>query len=268
MTLSVIYFNDDKNDAAAVGIRCCADSLITGECGKLTPHAMKILKLNLSYDLGYSLINPQPLINHSIGFTFAGNLNVAMITYALMSHLCERLQPLPGYENTFPSIKNIAYLTAKTLQSYTWNFAELLEKKAFVEIVLFGFCNQENDFKAFHIKPVVTDKKLLMQINEIKIREIPYFAIGSGKKLLDEKYRKNGKFSPNLVRDIINDPLSEKLGVGGYFQRGWCNTAGIQLYCDIINISSDHLDASFCGFNISLINLETHIVGLSMFDGD
>lgn len=261
MTLSVIYFNDDKNDAAAVGIRCCADSLITGECGKLTPHAMKILKLNLSYDLGYSLINPQPLINHSIGFTFAGNLNVAMVTYTLMSHLCEHFQPIPGYENTFPSIKNIANLTAMTLQSYTQNFAELLKEKSFVELVLFGYCMQEKDFKAFLITPIVTDH-LAMKVEEIRIREMPYFAIGTGKSLLDKKYEKVGKFSPLLIRDIIADPDSLEKGVGGYFQRGWTSKVGILLYCDIMNVTPKGLEFPFCGFNLAPLNLETHIITL------
>ncbi len=261
MTLSVIYFHDDKIDSNSTGIRCCADSLITGECGKLTPHAMKILKLNLSYDLGYSLINHQPLINHSIGFTFAGNLNVAMVTYAFISHLCEHFQPIPGYENTMPSIKSISNLTAMTLQSYTQNFAELLEEKSFVELVLFGYCWQEKNFKAFHITPIVTDH-LTMKVEEIRISEIPYFAIGTGKSLLDKKYEEVGKFSPKLVRDIINDPSSNDAGVGGYFQRGWSNKAGIQLYCDLMNITPKGLEFPFCGFNLASLNLGTHIITL------
>lgn len=264
MTLSVVYFNDGKIESGPIGVRCCADSLITGKCGALTPHAMKILKLNLSYDLGYSFINPRPLINPSIGFTFAGNLNVAMVTYTLISHLCEHFQPIPGYENTFPSIKNIANLTAMTLLSYTQNFAGLLVKNSFVELVLFGYCSQEKDFRVFHITPNVTDH-LTMKVEEIRIREMPYFAIGTGKSLLDEKYAKVGNFSPKLIRDIIDNPTSLEKGVGGYFQRGWSNEAGIvQLYCDTVELTENSLKAPFCGFDTP-INIGTHLIALPMF---
>lgn len=94
MTLSVIYFNNDKIDATAVGIRCCADSLISTTYGSgLTPHAIKILELRIAYTpIYYSLYKKFPM-QHSIGFTFAGNLNVATITFNLLNYLCANIQP-------------------------------------------------------------------------------------------------------------------------------------------------------------------------------
>ena len=269
MTLSVLYFHHDKANPNMDGIRCCADSLISRtDGGELTPHAMKIFKLNLSYEIGYSLSNPQfsPIVNHSIGFTFAGNLNVAMVTYSLINHLCEHFQPLPGYEGTFPSIKNLSNLIASILQSYTSDFAVLQTSEALVEIVLFGYCSLEKVFKAFYIYPHVTDH-FEVKVKEINFDKLAYFAIGKGKKLLDQEYKKNKQFSPDLVRKIINNKNSEKYGVGGYFQEGWSNKVGIQLYCDLVKISSDGILAPFCGFNIPIINLETHFIGLPMFAG-
>ena len=266
MTLSVVYFNncDFESDPGAYGIRCCSDSLISGEIGKLTPHAMKILQLRISYDDIFCSIIKKQNIYHSIGFTYAGNLNVAMITYSLISYLCSHFQPCKGYYGTLPSIRNIAYLIAKSLMSYTWNFAELEEKNALTEIIIFGYCTEEKNFKTFHIYSEVKDK-LYMKVDEIDLLKEQYIAIGSGRKLLEDQMRDKKSFNPDIVRKIIQNPESEKFGVGGFFQRGWSNKWGMQLYCDAMQNTSLGFGTPFCGFMISPLQIGNHIISLPMF---
>lgn len=265
MTLSVIYFNTDKIDQTAIGIRCCADSLISESYGNLTTNAMKILKLNLAYSPSYYSMTHYPRnITHSIGFTYAGNLNVAMITYTLLSHLCVHLNPRKGKEGTLPSIKTLTDLTARILHTYVYQFAELKEKSAFCEIILFGYCTEENNFKAFHLFPSLEPNKHI-ENEEIKMSEGKFFAIGTGKKLLEEQMKDGRKFHPNIVRNIIQSPDAKQFGVGGAFQRGWSNRWGMELYCDAMQYTPFGFGSPFCGFCINPYDLENHYITLPAF---
>ena len=267
MTLSVVYFNncDYKNDPGAYGIRCCADSLITGEIGKLTLHAMKILPLTISYDNDYCSIDKKKILSHSIGFTYAGNLNVALNTYSLISYLCSHFCYHNGYYGRLPSMENIANLIAMTLSSYTWDYS-LLGVNSLVDIVIFGYCTEENKFKTFHIFPRVVDR-VEIKIEEVDLQEKQYFAIGSkkGKELLEEQVKAKGSFHPDMVRNIIKDPKSEEFGVGGFFQRGWSNKWGMKLYCDAMQYTPLGFGAPFCGFMVSPLEFGNHFIQLPMF---
>lgn len=266
MTLSVVYFNRTK-EAAAEGIRCCADSLITGELGKYTPHAMKILPLQISYPPDYTFIEHKPRLTHTIGFTFAGNLNVAMVSHSLLSHLCQHIQPKHTHDGSLPKIETIAGLAASVVYTYVSNYCSLMEKAGLCEIILFGFCPTQNEFKAFYIHPMISDVRLLMQVDEQNLYEKQYFSIGTGSKLLEEKVIANGgKFHPNLVREIIQNPKSEDFGVGGFFQRGWSNRWGMRLYCDAMQNTPLGFGAPFCGFMLSPFEVgEHHFISLPMF---
>jgi hypothetical protein len=266
MTLSVVYFNR-TTEVAAEGIRCCADSLISGDLGNYTPHAMKILPLKISYCPDYSFIYHKPRLTHTIGFTFAGNLSVAMVSYNLLSNLCENIQPKYEHVGTLPTMECVARLAANIICTYASNYCSLIESKGLCEIILFGFCPAQNDFKAFHIHPIISDGRLLMKVEEKNLYEQQYFAIGTGSKLLEEKViANNGIFHPNLVREIIKNLKSEELGIGGFFQRGWSNRWGMRLYCDAMQNTPLGFGAPFCGFMLSPFELgEHHFISLPMF---
>lgn len=266
MTLSVVYFNETA-EVAARGIRCCADSLIKGDIGKLTPHAMKIFPLRISYPPDYPFIYKKSRLSHTIGFTFSGNLNAAMNSYALLSNLCEHVQPIHEHVGTLPSMQTIADLVAQIVYTYGSNYGSLLDKEGLCDVVLFGFCLASNDFKTFYIHPDLSDGKFVVRIEEINLYERQYFAIGSGSHLLKAKVdENNGRFHPNFVRDIINNSINEEVGVGGFFQRGWSNKWGMRLVCDAMQNTPLGFGAPFCGFMLSPFKLgDKHFISLPMF---
>ena len=91
MTVSVIKYVGG-NIPDFVGIRCYADSLISSIStnSELTVHAMKILPIQIKSQLW--LPEDQKIQPISIGFTFAGNLDVALLTYNLLAFCCSCIQ--------------------------------------------------------------------------------------------------------------------------------------------------------------------------------
>ncbi len=97
------------------------------------------------------------------------------------------------------------------------------------------------------------------QAKEINIAELPYFAIGTGAKKLERKVQDNNNiFSSKLVREIINDDDSQKCGVGGFYQRAWC-----QHHLRIYNEAPQNdIKMPLLGNFPPVIHLGTHFISL------
>lgn len=263
MTLSVLKYIDEP--ISFRGIRCYADSLITAaDTGSsLTTHAIKILPVELkSQPYTYK---EDAIQTATIGFTFAGNLNVAILTYNLLTILCSNIQRSPAPQSYLPpAIINISTLCAQILYNYNKSYGEINGYYANAEIVLFGYCFKEKNFKAFHLYPDSHSGEFHINIKDVDICNVDYYAIGTGKALLNQKVQNNkGVFSHNLVKEIIEDRESFAKGVGGFYQRAWAQQGIIRLYSAP---TDDHtgLPFSFCGFNTLIPLGQEHIICLPM----
>lgn len=258
MTIVALKYND-RNMLGFKGIRCYADSLITSDNCNLTNQAMKILPLTIKSQPYVSLTEKIPEIN--IGFAFAGSLNEALLTYNSLSFFCSNIQQISAKETTLrspPSLKDIAFLCAQVLYYYDLSYGEVYGKTSNTNILIFGYCFQEKQFKAFHIYPSIEASNFTIRIHDTDICNIDYYAIGCGKERLKKKVDKNGKFSYKLVKELIEE---NQQGVGGFYQRAWALEGTIRLYADCID---SPVNFSFCGFNTIFPLGKFHIVGLPM----
>lgn len=262
MTISVITYSNTTSD-----LKCYADSRISAGYSLLTNHAMKILPLSLSLADSYLIEHPEnTYCLHQIGFTYARSVNVSMFVYCLLSHFCKNLMPNPALQGRnclFPSIQDLSFMTSEILYSYVKDFASIDAMGAFSEIVIFGYCYQEKKYKAFHIQPMLKDSNLFVEVNDTKIDEIPFFAIGSGKDILLKKiHNAPEKHISKIVREIIADENSAEKGVGGFFQRALCNERRLYLFNEN---PSENINMPFLGKfpMVFCVGSGTHIVALS-----
>lgn len=261
MTISVIYYKKDKNNEE---IRCCADSRISSGNDLLTNHAMKILPLKISYTPYYETQYKKKALCYEVGFTYAGHVAVAMFVYCLLSHFCKNIDIIPNVPNsdkTLPSLYSISNLAGQILIDYIKDYGSIYHQKAYTEILIFGYCSQLNEYKAYHIQTNLSEAgDLYYKVIDTDIKNVPYYAIGSGKILLEDKIEKNdGEFNSKLVREIINDENSTYKGVGGFYQRGYCKT-WLQLYNEAPSIN---INMPFLGKYPMAIFLGTHFVSLT-----
>lgn len=262
MTISVITYSNTTSD-----LKCYADSRISAGYSLLTNHAMKILPLSLSLADSYLIEHPEnTYTSHQIGFTYAGSVNVSMFVYCLLSHFCKNIMPNPAIREQnylFPSIKDLSYMASEILYSYIKDFASIDATGAFSEIVIFGYCHQEKKFKAFHIYPILKDNGLIVESDDVKIDEIPFFSIGSGKDLLSKKiHNAPEKHISKIMREIIANENSAEKGVGGFFQRALCNERRLYLFNEN---PSENINMPFLGKfpMVFCVGSGTHIIALS-----
>ena len=260
MTIAVIKYN--KSDIPGFdGIRCYADSLISSVANgsELTKRAMKILPLPVKSQLAVCMLK-EGIPETSIGFTFAGNLNVALLTYNTLSFFCSNIQRGPEEEAVLPpSIRDVAALCAQILYDYNLSYGEVNGNAANTDILIFGYCFQEKRFKAFHVGPDVDAIEFRISIKDVDICNIDYYAIGSGSKRLRQKVSDNGSFSYKLIKELIEENAG---GVGGFYQRAWVSKGVIRLYAD--NTTTGPAIFSFCGFKTVFPLGKFHFVGLPM----
>lgn len=260
MTIAVIKYN--KSDIPGFdGVRCYADSLISSVVNgsELTKRAMKILPLPVKSQLAVCMLK-EGIPETSIGFTFAGNLNVALLTYNTLSFFCSNIQRGPDERAVLPpSIRDIAFLCAQILYDYNLSYGEANGGSANTDILIFGYCFQEKQFKAFHIGPDTTALEFKINIKDVDICNIDYYAIGSGLTRLRQKVSDNGSFSYKLIKELIEE---NNCGVGGFYQRAWVSKGMIRLYAD--SVTNNPADFSFCGFKTIFPLGRFHFVGLPM----
>lgn len=233
MTLSVIRYHCNNNLSEEY-IHCGADGRITNHNECLTNSAIKIFPLQISLSPTACYDHKVPQRSYEIGFTYAGHVGVSLYTYSLLSYFCKRIEiieSIPYSAFSFPAIKNISQLTAFILNNYIKDYGFIQGPASQSEIILFGFCSQLKDFVAYHIYPeVIPTNELKIKVENIDIKNIPFFAIGSGKKLLNEKIKQNNNiFSPKLIRKIIEEQQQDS-SVGGFYQRAVCHKNHFTLY--------------------------------------
>lgn len=237
MTISVLWSDKTlySNDIQYPCIKCYADSLVSSQNGVLTEHAMKILPLTLSFSMEYQQITgDEPPRPYQLGFTYAGNIEVAMYAYSLLSFFCSNLMPISDRANAkkaFPSILDISCLAGNLLKGYIEDFAVIQGTYASAEIVLFGFCQQSLSNKVFHVYPMVENAGAQYHAQEIDLSGNRFFSIGTGKPLLEEKIL-GGDERPvsEIIRDLISDKKSIEKGVGGFLQRAWYSNQHLNIY--------------------------------------
>ena len=270
MTLSVIKYTKDDKRPDQDYLFCGADARISGTQKEnasvdiYTNAAIKILPLQLKLSpLDYAEYKIWPL-SYDIGFTYAGHVGVSLYTYALLSYLCKDLHfTTPEIKDSmpFPSIESIAVLARNILLDYIKDYGSILTMEAFAQIVLFGFCPQKHDFVVYNIEPKISKYEGVdVTITNIDIKNIPYFAIGSGKKGFAQNITQNGgELKPGMIRKFIENQECNS-SVGGYYQRAVYSRNGLTLYSE--SPSSD-IEMKMLGRFGPVYSLGTHYISLT-----
>ena len=258
MTISVIRYCKHENLPNEEFIHCGADGRISYNLQNYTQSAIKILPLQISFAPEVPSMLKVHKLSYEIGFTYAGHVAVSLYTYSLLSYLCKRILPIPDIKNSInklPSIESIAKLAGIILCDYFKDYGALLEKDAIAEILIFGYCMQTNEFQAYHIIPDNKDNgKYYPKVTNTNIKDVQYFAIGSGKKLLEEKVELNNNvFNPNMVREIVIEQ-SPSSDIGGAYQRACCYQYGIHLFNDKNSLLLERYPMGYL--------LDTHLISL------
>ena len=149
------------------------------------------------------------------------------------------------------------------------NYAIPLREAANTEIVVFGYCQYEKIFKAFHIRPIIVNFEHSISCTDLNIMNINYFAFGSGRDSFNKYVNDNSEIHVQTnFRNFLKDSNKKCKSVGGYLQRVFVNSGKFKYYADIEdwnNINS-FATAQVGGFTFNNCYLDDYMVSFPMRD--
>jgi len=270
MTLAAVWFDSDR-------IYAVADTRIIREPGNVhTDHGPKLLSVSIvCKQPGPAGFFDQIAYRTTIGFTYAGSTLSALCTHALANTLFQNLIGNPG--SPPPQLAEIVGAIRGMAHHYMQEVGELSGPQAMFDAILFGFCGATNGFKAFTLKPTISEGLLQVIVTEedicapgalLVIGDQPERLLTRVAELRADAHPEVAADAPRrALRAIISEGANP--GVGGAVQYGWVTRQGFEPIADGVPISPPlpsgrNLASQVLGFDIlDLPPLGSYVVGMT-----
>ena len=176
-----------------------------------------------------------------LAFCFAGSGLGAVFMKDSLSGVLSQLQVVPGWHGF--ALRNVAGLVFETYLAISNKLMAVLQEKAFVSLVIAGYCAETSSYRAFlcepHIGRTNTDGRQAFGMREILNEGSDHLFIGSGNGEADAAVTALGSRPTSLdfmriLKTVIDNPQIN--GVGGSIQYGRFNRDSFSTF-GIIEIS-------------------------------
>jgi len=203
--------------------------------------------------------------NYNLGLAFAGSTTNAYTVKESVYEILQNLQYIPGHTDT--SFDGIAGLVFKVFKKTTLDFGEILFQNGLCDLILTGFCPNQNKIRIFRYTCDITENPIRPFYDEI-LRDDGIAFLGSGKPEAEVIYNLNNSLSTlHIIKQVINDGYNSSVGGGlqyGEFESNNFKIFGIQDYLVKadgsiaylmklrgINIYKDEFEMDSDGFHIA-----------------
>lgn len=215
----------------------------------LTEHGPKLLPIAvICKQPGASGFFHREVYRAEIGFAYSGSTLSALAAHALSSTLLSKLVGAPNAPP--PALSEIAFFVAGASAEYMREVCQLAGSDGMFSSIVFGFCPQTLDLRAFRLNPIIDGASFRVDVQEHALNPIRIggtaahsaIIIGSSPAVLaaaidhqlaDAKQR--GEVHEIVARDapkralrkLISEGADER--VGGSIQQAWATSAGFEI---------------------------------------
>ena len=210
--------------------------------------------------------NPSPHFATSLGYSFAGDVLPATMTFATASTFLQNLVTT-GSANP-PMLKDVAELVRRLSERFSKeSLAGSNGKYGLFESAVFGWCPHRDRFAIYHLSPKLTSSSFLVEITEIlPADEFSVTILGSGKKRLLEKienirthgdkFLRTARIPKSAAEAIIEEDQGD---VGGSLSIGIANRWRYDLYSWVHPVEPGRPQAVMSFNGIDLQNEINHV---------
>ncbi|MGT0246691.1 hypothetical protein [Burkholderia pyrrocinia] len=233
MTIVALWYSNQHDT-----LHCAADTRISRGSAVATDSGPKVLPVPVVCHeetgvVGFPVITKR--LNY--GFAYCGATLGAISAYSLATACTQNLSAVAGFGKDV-SVEAVAKLFTTVANHYLEDVAMRLGldsdiSAANFELVVFGYCAVKKDFKAYHIKPAITDGLYRMASEELVVTKEFIFVMGSGAmdftQIHQEQHEeKKKRISPfETLKELLK--RESRKDVGGAIQFGMAGKAGFRI---------------------------------------
>jgi hypothetical protein len=131
----------------------------------LTEHGPKLLPLTIvCRQPGPAGFFDKEVYRANVGFAYSGSTLSALAAHALASTLLSKLIGQTGAPP--PSLHEIAHFVAGASAEYMRDVGQLSGQGGLFSAVVFGWCSQQNNLRAFELRPLVEGAQFQVNVDE------------------------------------------------------------------------------------------------------
>lgn len=233
MTIAVVWLEDGQLWAAADTRISSAANQDSNTPQVLSDNGPKLFKIPIIVKgPGPSGFFDQVVLSTAIGFAYAGSMQTAMATHALVSSV---FQSLICPQEEVPSFKELVAFVESMAQKYIREWGRLSPSNCDFSVILFGFCHVNRQLTAYTLVPRSGSTPRILTCRWEDLTET--IAIGSGKdkfndelkylRLEGDEFSRRGRLPMLAVEKMVSSHA--RVDVGGGLQLAWATPTAVEL---------------------------------------